>query len=84
MYPMTSTTTDTTHSQSETILEKLRELPETQQQQVLDYIEFLAQKYPKPQPRSQKPRVAGLHRGKGWVSDDFNDPLPPEYWSGQG
>lgn len=81
---MTPSITDTSNSLSETILEKLQDLPETQQQQILDYIEFLAQKYPKPQPRSPKPRVAGLHRGKGWISDDFNDPLPPEYWSGQG
>jgi hypothetical protein len=80
---MTPSTTDTANSVSETILEKLQDLPETQQQQILDYIEFLAQKYPKPQPRSSKPRVAGLHRGKVWISDDFNDPLPPEYWSGQ-
>ena len=80
---MTPSTTDTANSLSQTILEKLQDLPETQQQQILDYIEFLAQKYPKPQPRSQKPRVAGLHRGKVWISDDFNDPLPPEYWSGQ-
>ncbi len=81
---MTPSTTDTANSLSQTILDKLQDLPETQQQQILDYIEFLAQKYPKPQPRSQKPRVAGLHRGKGWISDDFNDPLPPEYWSGKG
>ncbi|WP_159788953.1 type II toxin-antitoxin system VapB family antitoxin [Sodalinema gerasimenkoae] len=80
---MTPSSTDTANSLSETILEKLQDLPETQQQQILDYIEFLAQKYPKPQPRSKKPRVAGLHRGKVWISDDFNDPLPPEYWSGQ-
>jgi len=80
---MTPSTTNTSNSLSETILEKLQDLPETQQQQILDYIEFLSQKYPKPQRRSPKPRVAGLHRGKVWISDDFNDPLPPEYWSGQ-
>ncbi|RLT41432.1 MAG: type II toxin-antitoxin system prevent-host-death family antitoxin [Chloroflexi bacterium] len=27
-----------------------------------------------------KPRVAGLHAGLGWVSDDFDDPLPDEFW----
>lgn len=27
-----------------------------------------------------KPRVAGLHAGLGWVSDDFDDPLPEEFW----
>ncbi|GEM_PF-614283 len=27
-----------------------------------------------------KRRVAGLHRGMIWMSDDFNDPLPDEFW----
>ncbi|NUO81049.1 type II toxin-antitoxin system Phd/YefM family antitoxin [candidate division KSB1 bacterium] len=27
-----------------------------------------------------KRRVAGLHRGKIWMSDDFDAPLPDEYW----
>lgn len=31
---------------------------------------------------SAKPRVAGLHKGKGWISEDFNDPLSDEFWSG--
>ncbi|KPQ40193.1 MAG: Protein of unknown function (DUF2281), partial [Phormidium sp. OSCR] len=44
---MTPSTTNTSNSLSETILEKLQDLPETQQQQILDYIEFLSQKYPK-------------------------------------
>ena len=26
----------------------------------------------------KKPRVAGLHAGMGWMSDDFDDPLPDE------
>lgn len=30
-----------------------------------------------------KPRVAGLHAGTTWVSDDFDDPLPDEFWLGQ-
>lgn len=30
-----------------------------------------------------KPRVAGLHSGTTWVSDDFDDPLPDEFWLGQ-
>lgn len=25
-------------------------------------------------------RIAGLHRGMGWVSDDFDAPLPDGYW----
>jgi antitoxin (DNA-binding transcriptional repressor) of toxin-antitoxin stability system len=27
---------------------------------------------------SAKPRVAGLHRGAIWISDDFDDPLTSE------
>ena len=27
-----------------------------------------------------KERVFGLGRGKIWMSDDFNDPLPDEFW----
>ena len=27
-------------------------------------------------------RVAGLHRGAAWVSEDFDEPLPDEFWLG--
>ncbi len=28
-------------------------------------------------------RVAGLHRGMAWMSDDFDEPLPDEFWLGE-
>jgi antitoxin (DNA-binding transcriptional repressor) of toxin-antitoxin stability system len=28
-------------------------------------------------------RIPGLHEGQGWMSDDFNDPLPDEFWGGR-
>lgn len=28
------------------------------------------------------PRVAGLHQGVAWVSEDFDQPLPDEFWMG--
>lgn len=31
----------------------------------------------------QKKRIAGLNRGQIWVSDDFDDPLPDEFWLGE-
>ena len=31
---------------------------------------------------THKSRVAGLHKGEGWISEDFNDPLPDEFWTG--
>jgi hypothetical protein len=29
------------------------------------------------------PRIAGLHAGTMWMSDDFDDPLPDEFWLGE-
>jgi hypothetical protein len=29
------------------------------------------------------PRTPGLHQGKVWMSDDFNDSLPDEFWLGE-
>jgi prevent-host-death family protein len=28
------------------------------------------------------PRIAGLNPGAIWTSDDFDDPLPDEFWTG--
>jgi hypothetical protein len=27
-------------------------------------------------------RTPGLHQGQIWMSNDFNDPLPDEFWLG--
>lgn len=27
-----------------------------------------------------KPRIFGLGKGKSWMSDDFDDELPDEFW----
>jgi len=29
---------------------------------------------------SGKPRIAGLHTGMGWMSDDFDAALPDSFW----
>ena len=31
---------------------------------------------------ANKPRAAGLHPGAIWASDDFDEPLPEEFWTG--
>jgi antitoxin (DNA-binding transcriptional repressor) of toxin-antitoxin stability system len=31
---------------------------------------------------SGRKRVMGLHRGVAWMSDDFDEPLPDEFWLG--
>jgi len=34
--------------------------------------------------QSNRPRrVAGLQRGQMWTSDDFDAPLPDEFWNGE-
>jgi len=30
----------------------------------------------------KRQRTPGLHAGMIWMSDDFNDPLPDEFWFG--
>jgi hypothetical protein len=59
------------------ILEKLEQLPEALQTEVLHYIEFLAEKYAK-DTSTQKPpkkRKAGALKGKIWMAEDFDAPL---------
>lgn len=34
-------------------------------------------------PTNDQPRVAGLHTGTTWVSEDFDDPIPDEVWMGK-
>ena len=36
-----------------------------------------------PVPQSKTKRVAGLNRGTIWTSEDFDEPLPDEFWLGQ-
>ena len=31
---------------------------------------------------TSQPRIAGLNKRKIWVSDDFDAPLPDEFWMG--
>ena len=30
----------------------------------------------------EQQRIAGLHAGMGWISDDFDAALPDEFWTG--
>ncbi|MHC5939496.1 DUF2281 domain-containing protein [Nostoc sp.] len=70
---------------TETLIVQLQTLPPEQQQMVVNFVEFLAQKHAQFQfsQNGKKRRVAGLHEGMGWISDDFNQPLPDEFWMGE-
>jgi hypothetical protein len=63
------------------IATKLKNLPVDKQQQVLDFVEFLAQKSTLEQKDIK--RVPNLHQGKIWMSDDFNEPLDDSFWLGK-
>lgn len=61
------------------ILEKLEQLSESLQTEVLHYIEFLSERYPKTnsdliEPRAKRGGLGNL-KGQIWMSDDFDAPL---------
>ena len=59
------------------ILEKLAELPESLQTEVLHYIEFLIEKQAKNLSQEKPTKLGGLGiwKGKILISDDFDEPL---------
>lgn len=42
----------------------------------------VARLVPVPVAAANKKRVAGLNRGTIWTSEDFDQPLPDEFWLG--
>jgi hypothetical protein len=77
------------------VLATLQALSPAQRQLVFDFVEFLAQKQnlaepqpPQPgeavkQPKKRK-RIRNLDFGAvTWISDDFDEPLPEEFWFGE-
>jgi hypothetical protein len=69
-----------------TIFEKIvRELvaaPEPLLLQVLDFIQSAQDSPMLAADPSNTPRMPGLHLGQVWMSEDFNEPLPDEFWLG--
>jgi hypothetical protein len=59
-----------------TILENLNRLPDSLQQEVLHYTQFLLETHAKNTPSSQKKRQAGFLKGTFVpLPDDFDEPL---------
>jgi Protein of unknown function (DUF2281) len=71
----------------EAVLAVLQALSPEQRQQVFDFAEFLAQRQEPAGDQSLKPakspRIPGLHAGQVWMSEDFDAPLPDEFWFGE-
>lgn len=65
------------------VIATVQTLAPEQQQQVLDFVEFIAQKYAVPQEVPKKQRVLGLHEGMGTMAEDFNDPLSDDFLVGE-
>ena len=60
------------------ILKNVEKLPESVKQAVLDYTEFLVNRYAEEAPKTEKTAKRGglgIWKGKIWMSDDFDEPL---------
>ncbi|CAN1209388.1 DUF2281 domain-containing protein [Tumidithrix helvetica PCC 7403] len=66
----------------ETIVSELSSVPEPLLVEVLSFIRAAKNKMVQSSQRLGFQRVAGLHKGQIWMSDDFNEPLPDEFWLG--
>ena len=65
---------------SDEMVTVLQNLSPDLRQQVFDFAEFLAQRHNKAEAIQPK-RTPGLDRGAvTWMSDDFDDPLPDDFW----
>lgn len=76
----------------EDLLGKLQHLLPENQQLLLTFAEFLLQRQMRSIPENTsveaappppQHRVLGLHQGMGWMSEDFNEPLPDAFWLGE-
>ncbi|WP_293121381.1 DUF2281 domain-containing protein [Moorena sp. SIO4G3] len=71
------------------VLAVLQALSPEQRQLVYDFAEFLLQKQGKSETEQSAsspplpPRVFGLHAGLVEISEDFDEPLPDEFWLGE-
>jgi Protein of unknown function (DUF2281) len=60
------------------ILKNIEKLPESVQQAVFDYTDFLVKRYAESSPakgETAKRGGLGIWQGKIWMSDDFDEPL---------
>jgi hypothetical protein len=67
----------------EKIIHELNSATEPLLRQVLDLIQSQQRTESLTPSLSEQPRIAGLHEGQVWISDDFNEPLPDDFWLGE-
>lgn len=66
----------------EKIVTELESAPEPLLVRVLDFIQENKVVSPNISDSENSPRIPGLHQGQIWMSEDFNDSLPDEFWLG--
>ncbi len=64
----------------ETIIRELDSAPEPLLVAVLNFIQSTKAKTNQESNQNHSPRIPGLHQGEIWMSEDFNEPLPDEFW----
>jgi hypothetical protein len=57
------------------ILERLKQLPESAQQEALCFINELLIKHQPPKQAMSRKKAFGIWQGQLWMADDFNAPL---------
>jgi hypothetical protein len=67
----------------ETILSELTSVPEPVLMEVLNLIQSVKNNTSSLSNSSSSPRIPGLHQGEVWMSEDFNNALPNEFFSGE-
>jgi hypothetical protein len=78
---MSTSTINLIDNLTDKILNLIKDLPLEKQKEILEFTEFISNQYHQEklaENKAKKKRIAGLYKDKGWISDDFNDPLPPE------
>ncbi len=69
---------------NESIIRELEKIPEPMQLSVLAFIQSLdGSATPDRHPSASSPRILGLSRDAMKMSDDFDEPLPDEFWLGE-
>ena len=65
------------------IVEELEKIPEPMQVCVLEFVRSLGIKPDASETANPSPRILGLNRGAMKMRDDFDEPLPIEFWLGE-
>jgi hypothetical protein len=64
------------------LLNVLDKLPEDQKQIIREHLDSMTAAGMGDSDAEYK-RIPGLNAGMIWISDDFDDPLPDEFWLGE-